>query len=139
MSKILVDIIQHSGIRKRKKCRVEGDTVIIEKASRGRGNAGWKPTYSGACITYKKRFLRGLAPMLEVKEDATHCLPVMQQNPDDVPSCTRKAVGKFFEANVIKAAGATATKLDVPLVLWMVMFVQVAISFIMLMRLWGKL
>jgi len=131
MPKLLVEIITDAGLI-RKKCKVEENKVIIEKASKGRGKVGWQPSFDKNCLV---PYFVGLWPLkrmkfkLVVKEGMEKCIDFFSKKKDvEVPSLTRKEVEKLGQARILKTAGATTQKVNVPLTLYVFVMVNCLIS-----------
>jgi len=71
-------------------------------------------------------------------EGADKCVSFKKDNLD-LPCWDRPTEEKLFEVSVIKAAGATVQKIQIPIILYILLFVIVALSFIQLMVMTGRL
>jgi len=126
VDKLLVEIIGENGIKKRKKYPIakDGNKVVIEKATKGRGHAGWMPEFDRDCMLY---YFSGIFPFkrlkrkLMVMDGASKCIGFMGKDVQ-VPVYDREASKKFFKANVIKSAGETAHKVTVPIFVYLLLF-----------------
>lgn len=131
--KILVEIIGANGIKSRKKYPIEEDNVVIRPAKRGRGPPAYKASFDKDCIV---PYWKGIWPFKRLKhklllmEGATECVNFYSFTKVNVPTLDRKGVEKLFEANVIKSAGATTTKVVVPLSLYLFLGVIAVMAFV---------
>ena len=131
--KILVEIIGPNGVKSRKKYPIEGNTVVIRKAKRGRGPAAYKPTFTKDCVVpYNKGIwpFRRLKQKLMLMEDADACIDFYSFTKVNVPTFDRKTSEELFEANVVRKAGATTTKVQVPLSLYLFMGIIAVLAFV---------
>ena len=129
--KLLVEIVTPAGLI-RKKCKIEENKVIIEKASKGRGKVGWQPSFDKNCLV---PYFVGLWPFkrmkfkLVVKEGMGRCIDFFSVKKSvEVPSLTRKEVEKLGQARILKTAGATTQKVNVPLALYVLVLISCLIS-----------
>ena len=135
IAKEIVEIIGENGIKKRKKYPVaeEGDKIIIEKASRGRGNAGWMPEFTKDSFLY---YFSGVFPFkrlkrkLVVKYGADKCIDFYGKDAEKIPFYDREASKKFFTANVIKSAGETTQKITIPLFVYLLLFLALILGIV---------
>ena len=132
-SKFLVEIIGANCVKSRKTYEVDGDSIVIRKAKRGRGPPAYKPTFNKDCIL---NYWKGIWPFkklkqrLMLKEGANECVNFYGGEEVDVPTFDRKASEKLFQANVIKSAGSTTTKVQVPLSLYLFMGIIAVLAFV---------
>lgn len=112
-----VIIISGNTVIKKKKCVVEGNRVIIEKGQRGKGNIGWKPIFEHSNFKYYRK-LGFLKRKLEIKVDALKFIDFGKESVD-VPTCDRKTVEEYANANVIKKSGLSTQKIEVPLLFYL--------------------
>jgi len=135
LAKEIVEIIGENGIKKRKKYPVaeKGDKIIIEKASKGRGNAGWMPEFSKDSFLY---YFSGIFPFkrlkrkLMVKDGADKCIDFYGKDGVEVPFYDREASKKFFTANVIKSAGETTQKISIPIFVYHLLFISLMLGIV---------
>lgn len=113
-----VIIISGNTVIKKKNCSLEGNRVIIEKGSRGKGNIGWKPTVKPSNYKYYRK-LGFLKRKLEIKVDALTFIDFGKE-PVNVPTCDRKTVEEYSNANVIKKSGMSTQKIEVPILLYLI-------------------
>lgn len=131
--KILVEIIGPNGIKSRKNYEIEGDQVVIRKAKRGRGPAAYKASFNKDCIVpyYKGIWpFRRLKQKLILMEGATECVNFFDVYGTFVPTIDRSTIEKLFQANVIKSAGSTTTKVQVPLSLYLFLGFIAVLAFV---------
>lgn len=137
---ILVDIIGENGVKSSKKYPIEENSVVIREAKRGRGPAAYKPTFDKDCLIYYTvgfwKFKR-LKVKLMLMESANSCVKFVGKRVDR-PIWGRVTSEKLFEANVIKSAGASTQKLQIPMMLYVFLFVITAISFMTFLVVTGK-
>ena len=112
-----VIIISGNTVIKKKNCIIEGNKVIIEKGSRGKGNIGWKPEVKPSNFKYYRK-LGFLKRKLEIKVDALEFID-FGVSPVDIPTCDRKTVEEYSNANVIKKSGMSTQKIEVPILLYL--------------------
>lgn len=138
--KVLVEIIGEEGIKSRKKYPIEGDKVIIKKGKTGRGHAAYAPTFDRNCFVYYKAGLfRTLQRKLILMEDAEKCVSFKDKDNVDLPSWDRPSLEHASEATVLKAAGASMQKIQIPVVLYILLFVSVALGIIQILLMTGRL
>lgn len=131
--KILVEIIGPNGIKSRKKYPIEGDTVVIRQAKRGRGPPAYKASFNKDCIV---PYWKGIWPFKRLKqklilmEGAHECISFYDVYGVFVPSYDIEESEKLFQANVIKSAGSTTTKVQVPLSLYLFLGVIAVMTFV---------
>ena len=114
-----VIIISGNTVIKKKKCTLDGNTIIIEKGSRGKGNIGWKVPVRGQDWKYYRK-LGFLKRKLEIKVDAKNFIPFGTELENvEVPTCTRKDIEEYSNANVIKKSGMSTQKIEVPILLYL--------------------
>lgn len=115
-----VEIIAGNTRIKKKKCVVEGTKVVIEKPRRGKGNIGWTPQFKATDFLYYKK-LGFLRRKLVIKQDAKNFIPFGAEPKDlEVPTCTRKDIEEYGNAQVINKAGKIAQTLQVPIFLYLI-------------------
>lgn len=139
--KITVEILGEAGIKTSKKFPIEGNTVVIRQPRKGPGGTAYKPTFDRTClIPYSK----GIWPFkrinfkLMLKDGAKECISFFKE-PLDIPMWDRKTEEDLFKANVIKAAGATVQKLQVPTWLGILAFLTLVFSFVGMLFASGQL
>jgi len=141
--KIKVDVINESGL-KTKKYPVEGNHIIIREGKRGRGGAGYTPSFDRDCLVpYYVGFwpFKHLKQKLMLIEGADKCVSfnfTEEKAEVDTPTWSREALEKASEATVIKAAGATFQKLKIPALLYIALFMVVGLEFLILLVLSGR-
>jgi len=141
--KIKVDVINEAGL-KTKKYPIEGNTIVIRAAKRGRGGAAYKAKYDKNCLLpYHTGFgpFKHLKQKLVLIEGADECVSFhfMEDGVQvDKPTWSRNALEKASEATVIKAAGASFQKLRIPTLLYIALFLVVGLEFLNLLVLSGR-
>lgn len=139
--KILVEIIGPNGIKSRKKYEIEGNTVVISKAKRGRGPPAYKPKFTKDCIVpYRKGIwpFKMLKHKLILMEGANECITFFDAYGVFVPTFDRSTSENLFQANVIKSAGTTATKVQVPLTLYLFLGIILALTLMNFLTVTGR-
>lgn len=141
--KIKVEIVYKNGESRIKKCKIVGNTVVIEPKKRGRGGSGWQPTFDiGSIIERKGRKLifKVREKRLMVMESSDKCVSFdASQDKAKIPLWNRETEQKLFEANVIKAAGASTQKIKIPMAIYILIVLTFGIGFINLLLLSGRL
>ena len=140
--KILVEIIGPNGIKSRKKYPIDGNSVVIRPAKRGRGPPAHKATFTKDCIVpYNKGIwpFRRLKQKLLLMEDADECIDFYSFTKVNVPTFDRRTSEKLFQANVIKSAGSTTTKVQVPLSLYLFMGIIAVLAFVNILISTGRI
>ena len=116
-----VIIISGNTVIKKKKCVLEGNTVIIEKGKKGAGNVGWKVNAKPEDYKYYRNRLGFLKRKLEIKVDAKKFIPFgTMTDKDKIPTCTRKDVMEYGNATILKRAGMSTQKIEVPLPFYLI-------------------
>lgn len=141
--KIKVEIVYKNGESRIKKCKIVGNTVVIEAKKRGRGGSGWSPTFDiGSIIERKTRKLifKVTEKRLMVTEGSDKCVNFApNQDKTKIPLWNRETEQKLFEANVIKAAGASTQKITIPIAIYILIVLTFAVSFINFLVSTGRL
>jgi len=140
-TKILTEIIgKHGEIVKRKKFPVEDGTVLIRKGKRGPGGAAYKPKFNRNCLLWEKRGLipfKSYKPKLMLMEGADRCIE-FNSDSVDIPMWDRKTEENLFKASVIKAAGATVQKIQIPFIFYILIFFGIILQFFTILILTGR-
>ena len=131
-NKELVEIIGENGIKKRKKYPVKENKVSIEPPKvRGRGHSGWMPEFSKGCFLYFRAGIFGkLKRKLMVMEGASKCIEFKGKDDVVIPVYDRGASKRFFEAEVIKSAGASTQKVTVPIFVYLLLFMALMLGIV---------
>lgn len=119
MEKIRVDIIGSEGIKSSKKYPIVGNSVEIEKKTGKRPS--YRPKFSKDCILpyfTGKWIFKKINFKLMLKEGANECINYYSGDKVNVPTCDRKAIKDYFDAHVVKHAGATTQKIQIPMLLY---------------------
>jgi len=103
--------------------------VEIEKASKGRGKAGWRPTFTKDSLLHREFrpfpwLFKRHSVKLMVKEGAKNCINFFPEV--EVPSLDKEAIEALMKANTLKAAGNIKTKFEIPLLFYLLMFMLLA-------------
>ena len=133
--KIRVDIINNGVLESTKKYPIEGSSVIIRKAKRGRGHPEYRAKFSKDCFVqyYTGRlFWRKLRQKLVLLKNADECVKFHREDVE-LAMWDREAEERLFDAGAIRNAGATLQKLQISPFLYVAVFGNLAISFIVLL------
>lgn len=124
MAKIEVEIIRADGTRKTKSCKTTGNKVIVQKETKRKAEK--KAEYNNECVTYGGFFHK---PKVYLCQDADKCIPVLRKpGKDQIPVWDADSEQNLFGANVIKASGATTSKIEIPMKLWLLMVASLFIT-----------
>ena len=143
--KILVEIIDETGIKQKKKFPIESNKIVIRKGKKGPGNIAYKPSFDRDCLlNYQKGFgpFKKLKQKLLLVEGADKCISFKFHKDTakvDMPVWSRQSEQNLFRASVIKAAGATVQRLQIPVFVYILLFVTAALGFIQLLISTGKI
>lgn len=140
-NKILVEIIGANGIKSRKKYPIESNKVVIRAAKRGRGNPAYTVGFDRSCILDDRKgfwIFKRLTRKLMLMEGADHCIRFEGATADKA-MWDRHTEENLFNANVIKAAGATLQKITVPTLLYVMLFLIAGLEFISLLLASGRI
>jgi len=136
--KILVEIIGENGIKSRKKYLVEDDKVMITRGRKGRGGAGWTPTFNRDCLL---PYYVGIWPFRRLK----HKLMVIENHASCI-SFRAEGIDKsmidfkeYFNAGAMKNAGATLQSIKIPPFLYLMLGAVLIMGFINLLLVTGRL
>lgn len=128
--KILVEIRNESGMISRHKYKIEENKVVIEAGRKKGKGSGYKPSFENDSIIYytSGRWpLKRLHRKLFLMEGAKKCLS-FKDNKVQKAVWDRKTEKELFKAEVIKSAGATTQKVQVPISLYIVVLAGIMIS-----------
>jgi len=132
--KIKVEIVHENGDSYIKTCKISGNTVVITPGKRGRGGSGWQPTFKNSWIISekgRKLFFPYTKKRLIVRKGAPSCVNMFpEQELKKVPLWNRESEEKLFEANVIKAAGASIQKIKIPFMVYLLMALTFGVAFL---------
>lgn len=145
MPKIRVEIIGENNIvLHRRRFKYEGNKIIIEKPSKGRGKIGYEPSFSkDSILTYEVgvspfKFLRRKVVLVN---GADKCVEWFNTPPNvifepNIPDQT--TLKRIFSANVLEKAGTLASKVQVPTIMYVFLFMSFAISFLTFLVVTGR-
>lgn len=130
-NKILTEIVPANRVIKRRKLAIEGSSVIVSKGKRGRGGRpASKATFNEDSIIYyhqgKWPFKR-LKQKLMLREGSQECMTFEK---DKVKGLSDKDIEHLFDVSAITKAGATVTKLEVPMYFVILTFVGIILMVI---------
>jgi len=127
--KILVEIIHENNVITRKKCPINGNTVIINKGRAG--HFGWCPQFSKDSLLLEPRFF-SFRQKLIVRENAEKCLEFKEKE-TELPYWDKYALRKFMEAEVASKLGNVKIKHELPLVFWLLIACSILNTVLLLM------
>jgi hypothetical protein len=139
--KILVEVLDASGIKKRKKCIVQGSSVVIQQ-KKGRGRSytpAFQAKFDESCLI----FYRGMWPFrflkrkLMVFDGHTKCISFNADTKIMEPS--QYDVAELFDAEVLKKSGSLKTKLDVPFMLYLILIFILLMNVVSILVFTGRL
>lgn len=134
--KILVEIYDKTGLKQRKKCKIIGNQVEIRpKKTR---DPGWYADFGELSIVY---FMSGfpfkkLNRKLMVKEGATRCIS-LRSFPVEVPVWDSRMEKEVANAHILKHAGTSLQKVQVPSWLIMILLANIGLTVIILLKILG--
>jgi hypothetical protein len=111
------------------------------------------PTFSKNSLLYYKGFLglRGLKRKVMLIDGADHCIDFIPEEVTgedgkshmvmnvDIPIWDRPTLEKAFRAEVIKASGQVSSKIQIPALLYISIFLSIGMSFLVLLVSTGRL
>jgi hypothetical protein len=132
--KIIVEVYNQVGLKHTRKYPVVGHTVVIRKGHKGKGGAGLAPTFKAEdVIPFKKGFLfKKLRLKLLYNEVANKFINPRAKVPDEI-KLTWEQVEAYFQAQVVKSAGAISPKIEIPLFLWLLLIGNLGLTFLLLL------
>ena len=139
--KILVEVLDSSGIKQKKKCVVEGTKVIVRKKS-GKGK-NYKPAYKAgfdeSCLLYYRGMwpFRFLKRKLQLIDGHDHCIKFDYTK--KTVDFSRFDIGNMFKAEVLEKAQASKTKLDVPFMLYLILIFILLMNVVSILVFTGRL
>jgi len=142
--KILVEIYSPDGylIKKGKFPIVgNGTAVEIRPPGKGPGQPAYRPKFDKDC---KLTYMGGIWPFKSLKQKlmlidgANHCIRFRKKGVDPAV-WDREAEEELFKASVIKAAGATVQKMQIPATLYVFLFILFILSLIQILIMTGRL
>lgn len=105
--KIRVEVVGASPFPQIKKCPIEGNKVVLQKAREGRGGAAITADFDKSCLI---PYYAGAPPFRKLKykvvlkEGATHCVSFKDPENYVAPTLTILDVFTYFKASVHRAA-----------------------------------
>lgn len=125
--KIIVEVYDQIGHKHTRKYPVEEHKVVFKKGHKGKGGAALKIPFSpDDVIPFKKGFpFKRLHLKLIYNEVAKQFINPRAKLPSDI-TLTWKDIEGYFQAQVIKAAGAVNPKIEIPMLLWLLVLAGVA-------------
>jgi hypothetical protein len=142
--KILVELISKNNIIiKRKRYKILGNRIIIEKPSKGAGNKGYLPEFnSDSILTYEVGlpFLKIIRRKVQLMQDSDKCIE-FNEKPENInfnyPS--KETVKKWFEAEVLKHSGKVNYKIDIPITFTLLLIMSFVLSFLTFLVTTGRI
>jgi len=140
--KIKVEIIGENGIKSRKAHAIEGNKVVIEKASKGRGKAGYKAKFDKNCLLHREYrpfpwLFKRHSVKLMLKEGASSCIDFFPKV--KIPSYDAEAAEKMMEGKVLKAASRVGQKIELPIFFWLLMIMLLGLVFLQILISTGRI
>ena len=139
--KMLVEVMQGNRLKFRRKCVIDGDTVVIEKGHKGRGLKGWTPVFDSDCIIhYRVWFLlfSFIREKVVVQYGADKCVN-WNIKPLKMPTYDFATANRLFKLSVLEKAGTLKNKLDVPIGLYLLIGGCLIISLLTFLVTSGKI
>ena len=131
-AKILVEVYDHTGLVKKKKYPINGHKIIFKKGRVGKGGAEQSATFTPEdVIPYRKGILKRLNLKLIYNSIAKKFINPRAKVPVDCV-LTWDQIARFFQANVVKAAGSVTAKTEIPLFLWVLLGANLLFTFLIL-------
>jgi hypothetical protein len=120
---------------------IPGKTELQMEKPKGKYGAGWRLKYKTTCIIRKKGMF-GLKTydLIEAWPDAEEAL-IQEEDVPYAEQChwTRKNEEKLFEANVVKAAGATTQKFQMSMAIYVLIGIAIIIGILNLLTSTGMI
>jgi len=116
--KILVEIVHENNVILKKKCPIDGNTVIIEEPKKGI-KSGWTPEFTKDSILIEPKRFGRIKQKLIVRENAEKCLEFSEGT--DLPSWDKFALRRFVQAEVATRLGNVKIKHELPLIFWLLL------------------
>lgn len=140
--KILVEIIDKSGIPHKAKYPYEENHVVIAKGSKKPGDVRYAPEFNRDCILpyFEGKWpFRRLKRRLMVWNGSDHCIEFIPEKLDDKGEVvegakvdlhlpTRTTVEQYARAQVVKAAGETMQQVKISPLLYVLVFVNIVLT-----------
>jgi hypothetical protein len=139
--KILVEVLDNSGIKQKKKCVVEGTKVIVRKKS-GKGK-NYKPAYKAgfdeSCLLYYRGMwpFRFLKRKLQLIDGHNHCIKFDYKK--KTVDFSRFDATQFFKGEVLDKSGNVKMKVEVPFVLYMILGIILVMNIVSILVFTGRL
>lgn len=143
--KIRTEIITMTGRILKKKLPYRQHKVIVKEARKGRGGAGYQPSFNKLCILEEDK---GFWPFkktdkkLVLIDGAEKCIEFHldpKKTTIDIPRYDRESAEKLFEASTIKNAGMTGSKIQIPTAFYVLSILPTILIFIVLLAVTGKI
>lgn len=133
-AKISVEVYDNIGLKHTKKYPVEGHLVVFRKGHKGKGGAALKVPFNAEdVVPFKKGFpIKRLQLKLLFNEVAKKFINPKAKVPEDI-KLSWEQIEAYFQAQVIKAAGAINPKIEIPTFLWILIVANLGLSFLLLL------
>lgn len=140
MPKVRVEIIGKSHFTK-KKCRVRGNLIEIEKETKK--HPAYTAEFTEDCLLTEEygRIRKKTRWKLMILSGATKCISFASkrgQLKKDLPYLDRAAIKHHFEKEVMHKQGTVHSKLDVPMALYVMVFVLIGLAFVNILMSSGR-
>lgn len=142
--RILTEIYSPQGMRRRK-LRVEGNQVIVRRASKGRGSPDYRASFDESSIVLFRKGVwpfRFLRQKLMLIDGADHCISFhyeIEKGTLTMPVYDRAAMERLAEATVVKNAGNVSAKMQIPGSFFMVSMLGLVLNVVTLLVISGRL
>lgn len=132
--KIIVEVYDHTGMKHTRKYPVEEHKIVFQKGHKGKGGAALKvPFTSDDVIPFRKGLIfKRLHLKLIYNSVAKKFINPKAKIPEEI-KLTWSDIEAYFQAQVIKAAGAVNPKIEIPTFLWLLLIANVGLTFLLLL------
>jgi len=130
---------------RRRKLRVEGNQVIVRRASKGRGSPDYRASFDESSIVLFRKGVwpfRFLRQKLMLIDGADHCISFhyeIEKGTLTMPVYDRAAMERLAEATVVKNAGNVSAKMQIPGSFFMVSMLGLVLNVVTLLVISGRL
>jgi hypothetical protein len=120
-----------------KKPLLDGRTIVMEKQKKG---LAWAFTYSQTELVKTGPLGLFRRSSVSVIHGASKAISLNYEGKElEAPTWSRTTAGGFFTASVIKAAGQTGQKLEIPIAVYILIFANLALGLITLFAVTGRI
>jgi len=140
MAKIRVEIIGKAKTKARK-CKVRGNLIVLEKETKE--HPEYTAEFTEDCLIREEygRIRKKTKLKLMILKGAQKCISFASkrgQLKKDLPYLDREAIKHHFHKEVMHKQGTVHTKLDVPMVLYVMVFIAIAVGFVNILMSSGR-